>query len=117
MSKSMVLKPRVSEKGYAQSEALNTYLFVVPPRTNRLEVAKAVAAQYEVTVTAVKMAVTPGKTRRSVKKRGRVVHRSQSSKVLKAYVTLKEGDKLPIFAQADEKSDNDNIQALRQGAK
>jgi ribosomal protein L23 len=105
MSKTIILKPRVSEKGYAQSEALNTYLFEVTGEVNRHDVARAVTAQYEVTVTGVRMASTPGKTRRTYKKRGRVSHKGRSSSVHKAYVTLKEGDSLPIFATVDEATD------------
>lgn len=114
MSKTIILKPRVSEKGYAQSEALNTYLFEVTAEVNRHDVARAVAAQYEVTVTGVRMASTPGKIRRSYKKRGRISHKGQSSGVHKAYVTLKEGDTLPIFATVDEGTDK-RPQPVREG--
>src|SRR2546421_22041 len=98
MSKTMVLKPRVSEKTYALSEERNAYVFEVPAATSKHEVAKAVAAQYEVGVVNVRMASVPGKKLRSYRRRGRVTHRGFRSGIRKAYVTLKEGDKLPIFA-------------------
>jgi large subunit ribosomal protein L23 len=99
--KTVILKPRVSEKAYAQSEASNVYLFDVPANANKFDVAKAVAAQYEVGVTNVKIASVPGKTVRAYRQRGRRSISGKRSDIRKAYVTLKEGDKLPIFAAVE----------------
>lgn len=108
MSKSLTLRPRMSEKTYALSEERNTYVFEIPTNANKHTVANAVTAQFEVTVTAVRVAKTPGKSRRSYRRGGRVVRKGMTSGVKKAYVTLKAGDKIPIFAantEASEKSD------------
>ena len=105
MTKPMVLKPRLSEKAYALSEQSGTYVFDIPAGTNRFEVAEAVGRQFKVGVKSVRLAATPGKNRRSYKRRGRVVHSGKSSNVRKAYVTLKEGEKLPLFAAVEEKDD------------
>jgi large subunit ribosomal protein L23 len=102
MSKEVALKPRVSEKTYALSEERNTYVFEVPSRISKHEIAKAVTSQYEVGVTSVRMASLPGKNLRSYRRKGRVTHRGFKSGIRKAYVTLKEGDKLPIFAAVEE---------------
>jgi large subunit ribosomal protein L23 len=102
MNKLVILKPRLSEKAYGQSEALDTYVFEVLPGVNSLSVADAVAKQYGVTVEKVRVTAAPAKTKRSYRRGGRVVHRSQKSSFRKAYVTLKKGDKLPIFAAAEE---------------
>ena len=109
MDKTVVLKPRLSEKTYALSEERNTYVFVVPAGVSRLSVAKAVAAQYGVTVESVKVAYQPGKTKRNYRRGGRVVHRGHTSGMRKAYVRLKEGDKLPIFSATEpaEKKDKE----------
>jgi|SRR5579862_5563692 len=96
MSKNIVLKPRVSEKGYAISALNNTYVFDIPTGVNKHSVANAVAAQYGVGVTNVRIANIPGKTKRTFRGRGKFAQ-GQRSDVRKAYVTLKEGDKLPIF--------------------
>jgi large subunit ribosomal protein L23 len=96
--KQVDLKPRISEKAYAQSEASNVYIFDVPADANKFDVAKAVAAQYEVGVTNVKIASVPGKAVRAYRQRGRRSINGKRSDIRKAYVTLKEGDKLPIFA-------------------
>ena len=101
MSKSVVLKPRLSEKAYALSEQRNTYVFDVPKLANRLSVAASVANQYEVEVASVKLATTGSKPLNSYRKRGRSLKTSKSG-VRKAYVTLKEGSKLPIFAAENE---------------
>ena len=105
MSKSLTLKPRVSEKTYGLSEERNTYVFEVPSGSSKQLIAKAVAEQYEVGVTGVRIAATPGKTQRTYRRGGRVVNRGQRSGLRKAYVTLKEGDKLPIFAAVEDDND------------
>src|SRR5689334_8777713 len=98
MSKQVALKPRLSEKSYALSEEHNTYLFEIPAGINRHDIARAVASQYEVKVESVRIAAQPSKNKRSYKRGGRLVYRGQTSPIRKAYVRLKEGDKLPIFA-------------------
>ncbi len=103
MSKSIQLKPRLSEKSYKQSEALGTYVFDVPGSANKMTIKAAIEVQYDVSVTSVKTLVAKGKRKNSVR-RGRRPIIGQRSDVKKAYVTLKEGDKLPIFAAIEEAS-------------
>ena len=105
MSESLTLKPRVSEKTYALSESTNTYVFEVPKGASKQLVADAVAAQYEVGVTNVRISATPGKTQRTYRRGGRISHSGQRSSIRKAFVTLKEGDKLPIFASVEDSAD------------
>lgn len=103
MSKSLTLKPRMSEKSYAQSHSGNCYTFDVPLTTNKVEVAKAVEAQFDVTVVNVRVSILKGKMARSIRIGG--TRKSVSGKrvdVKKAYVTVKEGDSIPIFASVDE---------------
>ena len=104
MDKFVALKPRISEKGYALSERHNTYVFDVPADANKHDVAKAAAAQFEVGVSSVRLASVPGKAVRTYRQRGRKFVAGQRSNVRKAYVTLKEGDKLPIYAAVEEPS-------------
>lgn len=101
MEKQLVLKPRLSEKTYGLSLVHNTYTFVVPGDATKHTVARAVAAQFDVTVTDVKILNVKGKSVRTVRKGGRPVSGKRSD-VKKAYVTLKEGDTLPIFATEEE---------------
>ncbi|HSW78525.1 MAG TPA: 50S ribosomal protein L23 [Candidatus Babeliales bacterium] len=98
----ITLKPRVSEKAYGLSEQHNTYVFDVDAKINKFEVAKAVTSQYEVSVTKVHLVNIPGKAQKSYRQRGRKSISGQRSDIRKAYVTLKDGDKLPIFAADEE---------------
>lgn len=105
MDKSIILNPVVSEKAYALSQARNTYVFTVSKDVNKHTVARAVASQFNVTVTNVNIANIAGKSKRTIRKSGRAVNGRQNDKH-KAYVTLKEGDSLPIFAALEESNDS-----------
>lgn len=99
--KDMILKPRLSEKAYGQSMTSQVYTFVVPKSANKQTVAAAVSEQFDVTVTAVNIAVTKGKTVRSYTKRSRSTTGTRSD-VKKAYVTLQKGDNIAIFDAPEE---------------
>ncbi len=101
MDKTMVLKPRVSEKSYGLSEKQNVYVFEVPAGANKQSVASAVSVQFGVTVLKVNVSNLKGKSKRTVTKRARPVPGRQNS-VKKAYVTVKEGDSIAIFKSAEE---------------
>jgi large subunit ribosomal protein L23 len=94
--KDVVLKPRLSEKAYAQSQNGNVYVFVVPNETNKHTIAQAVTSQFGVTVTNVRTMVQNGKaiTSRSKRTRGITVTRKD---IKKAYVTIKAGEHIAIF--------------------
>jgi len=119
--KSVVLKPRLSEKAYAQTSSSNVYIFVVPTDANKQTVAHAVASQFNVTVTQVRTVVQSGKavTSRSKRTRGITVHRKD---IKKAYVTLKAGDHIAIFdapeeVKADKKADKKAAKEEKKTAK
>jgi len=101
MSDHMVLKPRMSEKAYALSTARNTYVFVVPHTANKVTVANAVQDQFKVTVEEVNISILKGKKKRSYRRGGRPIV-GQDSDVKKAYVKLKAGDQIPVFAAIEE---------------
>lgn len=96
MDKTMILKPRLSEKTYGLSQG-RVYVFDVPRSANKQSVARAVQSQFEVTVLNVNIANSKGETRRRYAKGGRVVLRGKESDRKKAYVTLAEGQSLPLF--------------------
>jgi large subunit ribosomal protein L23 len=97
----LTLVPRMSEKSYTVSQSLNTYVFVVPKTANKQTVMQAVNAQFDVTVVGVNIANVKGKEIRTYRKRSRAVAGRQSD-IKKAYVTLKKGDSLPLFAAVEE---------------
>ncbi|HET7827336.1 MAG TPA: 50S ribosomal protein L23, partial [Candidatus Saccharimonadales bacterium] len=80
----------------------NTYIFDVPAGSNKFAVAQAVKDQYQIDAVDVRLASVPGKAVRSYRNRGRRSVSAKRSDIRKAYVTLKEGDKLPIFATVEE---------------
>jgi len=101
MDKTMILKPRISEKAYAQSQSTNVYVFQVPAEANKMSVAAAVASQFDVTVVAVNMLNTKGKVKTSYRKRGGHTSGTRVN-TKKAYVTVKQGDSIPVFASEED---------------
>jgi large subunit ribosomal protein L23 len=102
MNNTFFLKPRLSEKTYGLSENLNVYVFEVPKEATKLTIADAIVAQYQVTPKKVRVTTIPGKTQRNYRKSARKYETGKRPDIKKAYVTLKEGDKLPIFAAVEE---------------
>ena len=94
----MTLQPKISEKSYALGADANTYTFEVPLSANKLEIKRAVERQFKVTVTDVNVTRIKGKRKRSLRKRGAIMY-GQRKSVKKAYVTLKKGDKIPLFEE------------------
>jgi large subunit ribosomal protein L23 len=66
-----VLKPRLSEKAYAMSQATNTFVIDVPRELNKHEVAAAVEQQFEVSVSTVRIVNRKGKTKRVMNTSGK----------------------------------------------
>jgi len=104
MINTMLLKPRVSEKAYGQSQQKNVYVFQVPVDAFKLEIAAAVAKQFEVTVLSVNLMNVKGKVKRTVRRGGRATAGKRID-FKKAYVTIKAGEIIPIFAAEDDKAD------------
>jgi large subunit ribosomal protein L23 len=98
---SLVLYPRVSEKAYAHATNLNTYVFNVPKETTKIEIKNAVKSQFSVDVLNVNIVNTKGKPKRTVKRGGRQTHGKRSD-TKKAYVLVKEGQTIPVFAANEE---------------
>ena len=101
MNMTMVLKPRMSEKAYSLSQTNGVFVFIVPRDTSKQAIASAVEAQFKVTVVNVNTQNNKGKAKRTVRKGGRPVSGRESDKKM-AYVTLKSGDSIPIFAALEE---------------
>ena len=99
------LKPRMSEKAYQQSLTNQTYVFVVPNSSNKIQIKAAVQAQFNVTVTEVNVVVQNGKKARSIRmgnRRPRPII-GERSNFKKAYVRLKDGDSIKIFEEEETK--------------
>ncbi|MDP2604282.1 MAG: 50S ribosomal protein L23 [Deltaproteobacteria bacterium] len=90
----VIQSPLISEKGSLLTETSNQVLFKVRPDANKIEVKKAVEALFKVKVEKVRVARYLGKVRRVGRSMGR------RSDWKKAYVTLREGDKIDFFGGA-----------------
>ena len=96
-----MITPRATEKAY-NAQTQNTYIFFVPRAASKQQIAAAIAEAFKVTVLDVRTANRKGKATRF--SRGKhaypgITYR-QDHKV--AYITVKEGDKIPVFE--DDKS-------------
>jgi len=92
------VSPRATEKAYGQAQN-NVYVFNVPLTANKLQIAKAVETQYEVTVTNVKTLVQSGKAIRFSRGKNRYPGKTTRKDSKKAYVTLAEGSSIQVFAE------------------
>ncbi|EDK72873.1 Ribosomal protein L25/L23 [candidate division TM7 genomosp. GTL1] len=99
----MTLIPRVSEKAYGLASVGNTYVFVVPIKVNKQQIADAVATQYGVKVAKVTTLVAKGKAIRFAMGKRRNPGTAHRKDVKKAYVSLVEGDSIKIFDEEEKK--------------
>ncbi len=118
MSKTLFLKPRLSEKAYQAIQKDNVYVFVVDKLANKQTVKENVESQFKVSVTNIRVAYLPGKNKRHVHKESHKSINGKTSSVKKAFVTLKKGDTIPIFAVEEaEKERQDKISKTLSGSK
>jgi len=90
----IIQAPLVTEKGTLVAEKTNQVLFRVRPDANKIEVKGAIEALFKVTVVKVRMSRYLGKIRRKGRNAGRLPQWK------KAYVTLKEGEKIDFYGGA-----------------
>ncbi|MGY6560612.1 MAG: 50S ribosomal protein L23 [Luteibaculaceae bacterium] len=93
---SLLIRPIITEKMTAISEKLNKYSFVVPKSANKVEIKKAIEAQYGVKVVDVNTMIQPGK--KKIKYTKTTVQKGRTSAYKKAVVTLVEGDVIDIYS-------------------
>jgi len=89
----IIRKPVITEKGLAVKETQGTLVFEVAAKATKTEVKEAVQKVFKVKVDSVRTANFLGKERR----RGKFSGFRPDWK--KAYVKLKEGEKMPEYAQ------------------
>jgi large subunit ribosomal protein L23 len=93
---SIIIKPVITEKMTSQSDKFNRYGFYVDRRANKLQIKDAVEKMYNVTVTEVRTANTPGKVKRRMTRGG--VSEGRVGKHKKAVVSLKKGDLIDFYS-------------------
>lgn len=87
----IILQPLLTEKSSKMTEEVNTVVFKVDMRANKIEIKKAVQKMFDVHVQAVRTMVVRGKTKRM----GRFAGKRPNWK--KALVTLKEGETIDFL--------------------
>jgi large subunit ribosomal protein L23 len=92
----IIKQPIITEKMTNQSEKYNRYAFVVDKKVNKIEIKKAVADMYDVTVDSVRTMVCIGKKRVRGTKSGMIVGKTSTYK--KAIVTLADGDSIDFYS-------------------
>lgn len=87
----IIIKPLITEKSSVATEKFNRYGFQVALKSNKHQIKSAIEKLYDVKVLEVKTNILAGKTKRA----GKGV--KKTSKTKKAFVTLKEGQKIEFF--------------------
>ena len=94
---SVIIKPLVTEKMTKITEKMsNRYGFIVEKKADKLQIAKAVEALYDVKVVKVNTLIAPAKKRNRYTKAGIISGRVTSYK--KAIVTLAEGNTIDFYS-------------------
>jgi len=89
--KDVLVRPLITEKTTTFLGNDRTYAFEVGITANKIQIKKAVQTYYDVDVERVRTIVMRGKTKRFGRKFGK------RKNWKKAYITLREGDTIPIF--------------------
>lgn len=98
MANNILVRPVITEKS---DKAMNkqVYTFVVAKSANKLEIAKAVEAMFNVSVASVNTAIIPGKVKVRSTRSG--VMRGMKPAYKKAFIALQEGEKIDIFGDVE----------------
>lgn len=89
----VIRRPLVTEKGSAKKEAERTLCFEVAPQANKVQIRAAVEKLFKVKVESVRTANVAGKSR------GRGAYAGYTPDTKKAYVKLREGQKVPEYEE------------------
>ncbi|HKT78775.1 MAG TPA: 50S ribosomal protein L23 [Vicinamibacterales bacterium] len=89
----IIRRPLITEKTSIQREDGRTIVFEVAPAANKVQIKQAIEKLLGAKVAAVRTTIAHGK----VKRQGRFAGRRSDWK--KAYVTLREGQKMPEFLE------------------
>ena len=85
----IIIAPVITEKSAAQAES-NVYTFKVSKDANKIEIKKAIEEAFGVTVVKINTLITKAKDKRV----GKYTGKTKTFK--KAFVTLKDGDKIEL---------------------
>ncbi|MFZ4712762.1 MAG: 50S ribosomal protein L23 [Bacteriovoracaceae bacterium] len=89
--KNVIVKPVLTEKATVEMEKNNRYAFIVKPNANKNQIKNAIEKFFNVKVEKINTTTCAGKTKRSGKSTKKL------SSVKKAYVQIKNGQKIEFF--------------------
>ena len=95
MSRTILIKPIISEKAELLSDKKQQYTFMVDRKANKIEIREAVEKMYNVSVAAVNTLVIPGKTKKRFTRAG--VQTGRVAPYKKAIITLIDGETIDFF--------------------
>lgn len=98
--------PRATEKAYV-AQTKNQYIFFVPMSASKQEIAKQIGAAFKVTVIDVRVATRKGKQTKYSKGKHAYPGLTYRRDHKVAYITLKDGDKIPVFEEVKEETKDD----------
>lgn len=108
VEKAEIVKPqylaRATEKAYVL-QSMRTYIIQVPLAASKQEIAKEVEKAFNVTVEDVRVVIRKGKKTRFSRGKHAYPGTTYRRDHKFAYVTLKEGDKIAVFAEEEETSE------------
>lgn len=93
----VLISPLVTEKMTNLTADHGKYGFLVNPKANKIEIAKAIEKKFDVHVVSVRTINNQGKTKTQFRKTGRFT--GKTPKYKKAIVTLKKDETIEIFEQ------------------
>ncbi|MEJ2103512.1 MAG: 50S ribosomal protein L23 [Ignavibacteriaceae bacterium] len=93
----ILISPLITEKMTNISADSGKYGFLVNPKANKIQIAKAIEQKFNVHVIDVKTINHPGKMKTQFRKSGRFT--GKTAKFKKAIITLKEGEKIELFEE------------------
>ncbi len=93
----IIIKPLITEKMTNLSADHGQYGFLVNPKSNKIEIAKAIEKRFNVHVADVRTIRHSGKMKSQFRKSGKFQGRTPAYK--KAIITLKEGETIELFEQ------------------
>jgi large subunit ribosomal protein L23 len=96
--RNVLIRPLITEKMTEISEKEMKYGFVVDYNANKIEIAKALKAKFDVDVVEVNTMKYKGKTKTQFTRKGRFSGKTPRFK--KAIVQLKDGQTIDLFGEA-----------------
>ncbi len=97
MAKRILIKPIITEKSSAQTEAANQYTFMVDKKANKTEIKRAIEKLYNVSIDSVNTIIVPSKKKVRNTKSG--MQKGTKSAYKKAIVRVTYGEEIDLYGE------------------